>query len=209
MFLAPAILCGLVFWSTPTEAALVTIQIEAVVDSVWDEGDYLEVKINPGDIIGGSYTYDLLTPDSEPLAYTGIYEYDTPPAGISLNVGGFEFRTNPANVNFSVVILNDHPWFDPHINKDNYVVASNSNLNLSNGTSVDKIVWQLDDPTGNALSDDALPTTAPFLSDWQSNILSIGTLRRYGISAHVTSVIPEPCTMLFLGLGVLVLRKIS
>jgi len=44
MFLAIAILCGLIFRPTPTEAALITIEIEAVVDSVQDEGTTLKER---------------------------------------------------------------------------------------------------------------------------------------------------------------------
>ena len=44
MFLVIAILCGLIFRPTPTEAALITIEIEAVVDSVQDEGTTLKER---------------------------------------------------------------------------------------------------------------------------------------------------------------------
>jgi hypothetical protein len=40
---------------------------------------------------------------------------------------------------------------------------------LSNGLKVTLIDWALYDPTGNALSNDALLTTAPDLSDWKQS----------------------------------------
>ena len=62
--MAIAVLCGSALSPTGAQAALVTIQIEAVVDSVDDLFGYLEGNITPGDIITGSYTYDLSTPDT-------------------------------------------------------------------------------------------------------------------------------------------------
>jgi len=201
--LATAILCGLIFWPAPTRGALITIEIEAVVDSVEDERNYLEGKIKPGDIILGFYVYESTTPDSSPLdPVQGNYWHYAPPAGIALTVGGFNFMTDPFNIAFHVAIRNNSLSGD-----DSYWLASHNNLLLSNGTPVDSIWWQLNDNTGSALSSDALPTTFPFLGDWQANVLGIEADRRYGISAHVTSAIPDPCTIILLSIGGLFLRK--
>jgi hypothetical protein len=193
--------CGLFFWPLPAKATLITIQIEAVVDSVDDSGNYLEGQINPGDIITGFYTYESTTPDSNPLATIGRYEHHVPPHGIFLSVEGFDFETDPANVDFLIEITNDYP---PN---DDYFLLSHSNLPLSNGVLVDSISWWLYDPTGSALSTDALPVTAPLLNDWQGNHLRLEGDRTFLIDAHVTSAIPEPTTFLLLGLGGLLLRK--
>ncbi len=202
------VLCGLVLWPLPAEGTPITIEIEAVVDSVMDEGNYLEGKINPGDTITGFYIYESTTPDSNPSSPSiGRYEHYTPPHGIFLSVSGLDFETDLANVDFLVEVGNDHPWFDPSINKDHYLVRSYNNIPLSNGTLVDHISWQLDDPTGNALSSDDLPTTAPTLNDWQANHLRLEADRKYLVDAHVTSSIPEPATTLLFGLGGLLLRK--
>ena len=93
---------------------------------------------------------------------------------------------------------NDLPW------GDSYFFISFSNLALLNGTPVDYISWQLDDPTCNALSSDSLPTTAPVLDDWQSMFgLRISADRMWGIDGTVTSagLIPEPATLLLLCFG--------
>ena len=201
MFLVIGILCGLVFWPPGAQAALITIQIEAVVDSVWDEGDYLEGKIGPGDVISGFYVYESATPDSSPLdPVQGNYWHYAPPAGIALTVGGFNFMTDPFNIAFRVAIRNNAPG-------DVYSIGSSNNLPLSNGTPVQYFWWQLNDSTGSAFSSDALPTTFPLLDDWQANALHIDADRKYGITAHVTSAIPEPWTILLLGLGTMLLRK--
>ena len=204
-FLATAILCGVIFWPAPTRCALITIEIEAVVDSVWDASNYLEGKIRPADTMTGTYTCDSDTPDSATEEWLGKYEYSQAPYGMILEVGDFRFETAPEDVDFIIYVSNDR--LSPK--GDIYNIVSKSNLPLSNGTPVESIWWQLNDNTASALSSDALPTTFPFLNDWEANVLGIDAYRRYGISAHVTSAIPEPCTIILLGLGGLVLRKRS
>jgi len=204
----------------PAEAALITIEITAEVDSVRDEANYLEGKISPGDIITGSYTYESSTQDSSPIISVGDYWHYAPPCGISLGVGGFMFSTDPANIEFLVEIINDHPPFSS-INRDAYLLRSYNNLPLSNGTLVYDISWHLNDSTATALSSDALPTTPPILDDWSQSGLYISggfgteidpiTSRPpvFVFEAHVTSAIPEPATILLLTLGGLLLRKRS
>jgi hypothetical protein len=125
-----------------------------------------------------------------------------PPHGIFLSVSGFDFETDPTNVDFLVEIENDHPP------DDNYLLRSYNNIPLSNGTLVAHISWWLYDPTGSALSSTDLPVTAPVLTDWQSNHLDIhGEKGTFGFSAHVISAVPEPATLSLFGLVGLLLRK--
>jgi len=201
MVLAIAAFCALALSATGARAAVITIQIEAIVDTVWDDGNYLEGKIEPGDMITGFYVYESTTPDSSPLdPVQGNYWHYAPPAGIALTVGGFNFMTDPFNVAVHVAIRNDVP-------DDIYVIGSSNNLPLSNGTVVQSIYWQVNDPTRSAFSSDALPTTTPVLSDWERNHLRMYADRMWGVDAHVSSAIPEPTTILFLGLGAVLLKK--
>jgi hypothetical protein len=196
------------FFLPNVQAELIIINITATVDIVNDFGNYLEGKIHVGDTITGWYTYESTTVDSDLSDPTqGNYWHYASPAGISLTVGGFNFRTNPDNVNFLVSIGNNAS------EQDNYLVRSYNNLSLSNGTLVEGIDWQLDDHTQTAFSSDALPVTAPIpLSQWQYNDLILdGEHSGYGIDATVISaeVIPEPATLLLLGAGIMLLRKHS
>jgi len=192
---------AVVFYALPVNGALITVEIEAVVDSVWDAGNYLDGNIKVGDIITGWYTYDSDTPDSNPSAIGGRYEHHTPPHGIFLSVGGFDFQTDLTSVDFLIEITNNYPP------GDDYFLLSRNNVPLYSRASVYEISWWLYDPTGSALSSTALPENAPVLAQWGLNDLRIQSLRTFSIAAHVTSAVPEPTTILSLGLGALLLRK--
>jgi len=178
------------YQSNPTKSPdIITIKIEAQVTSVIDPSNLLEGKILVNDSITGKYTYDSATPDSDPDPHYGVYEYNSSTFGIELEVGGFVFKTNSSDVDFTITIANNFSY-----NWDLYTVESNNNSQLSNGLLVNSIAWGLIDTTGNALSSDALPTTAPVLSDWEENILFIygsspsNPYDMYFITANVTKV---------------------
>ena len=179
-------------------AQVITIGIEAVVKDVEDDDNHLEGRIKPGDLITGSYTYNTLTPDANPNGDTGDYWHNDAPYGISLNAGGFILETDPANVNFLVEILNRG-------NGDNYLLQSYNNVPLSNGVMGYHISWQLDDFSGQAISNTNLTDTAPVLANWES-LIGLNFSNKdldFFVLADVTSavVIPEPATLILLGLG--------
>jgi len=197
--------CVLTLVALPVQAELVTINIEGVVDTVEDDGYYLDGQIHIGDIITGWYTYDTDTPDTNPSDNVGDYEHSTSPYGVHLTVGGFTFMTDPTNVDFLLELVNDYP------SGDSYLFHSYNNLDLGNGASVDMITWDLDDSTGGTLYSDDLSQTAPNLASWDGNELRIhGERVGYLIDGHVTSAVPEPATILTLFVGAcMALRKRS
>ena len=211
MILATAILCGLILGPPGAQATLITIQIEAVVDDVQGPDNYLEGRIKVGDLITGRYIYDTDTPDSHPYSHIGRYEHYDYPCGISLSVAGLDFKTDPGNTYFVIQITNDNTVFYD----DTYVIESYRNLPLSDGTSVGSISWGLIDYSGTVISSPDLTATTPLLDDWDSDFLHFwagpGGGRGCGVVAHVTSavVIPEPGTILLLGLGGVALLRVG
>lgn len=190
----------------PAQATLITIEITAEVDAVYDPSGYLEGNIGVGDTITGTYSYESTTLDTNPSPYVGDYEHFASPAGIFLSVGEFDFTTDLANVAFLVEIINDYTSGGLH---DSYILRSYSNLPLSNEVSVDHISWSLRDSSATALSSTDLPTTAPVLDAWLSrNELRLeGERLGYIIDAHVTSAIPEPATIVLFAIGALLSRQ--
>lgn len=198
-----ALFVVLSFWTGSLQAEVVTIQLTAEITGIYDPADLLEGKFTAGDIITGSYIYDSSTQDLFPSnPRVGAYWHYAPPCGISLSTGSFVFQTNPDDVEFLVGIYN-------RSDGDGYLLRSYNNLLLSSGVEVDHISWQLDDYSATALSSDALPTTPPILEDWENNnlLIKFGDKGSSGISARVTTAVPEPATILLLALGSLLLTR--
>lgn len=177
---------------TPMSAncARVTIAITATVTVVDDFNNILNASIAVGDTIRGSYSYDSIAVDSNPLPQVGDYYYTTAPSGVRLTVNGLNFRTDPSNVAFLLELV------DNYLGRDNYVWHSYNNLFDISATGMfvsNHLDFQLDDPTQTAISSPALPKNPPRLSDWTQdvglNITSSGDNGSFFIRATVTSAV--------------------
>jgi len=202
------VMCGLFFCVPRADATLITISITAEVTGVYDRSGLFEGRINVDDIITGTYTYDTSTPDLNPDPTVGLYEHYDTPCGVSLNVGGFVFMTDPDNVDFLVEIRNNFLAVVPY---DSFEWISENNLPLSNGVSIAYIrLWlKARYPSLDALSSDALPTTALVVDDWETGAYDLLVVESRGdyFRGRLTSAIPEPATFLLLGFGGLALLR--
>ncbi len=183
-----------VLFSAPSaQAEWITIEISGSVTDVVDMG--LGNNFHFGDPVSGTYTFDSTTPYSYTPQGDGYWHY-TAPAGVSLNINGFNFQTNPDSVYFLITVVNDN------LGTDSYAIQSDVNLSF-NGDPVSTIAWYLHDSTGTALSSDALPLiTTSDLTKWDTNMLDIQVFKSL-IRAEITSaeVVPEPASAVLLGLG--------
>ena len=194
------------------QAAPITIQITGNVTSVGGYTEAIPDTIHADVPFTGTYTYDSLTPDSDASSQRGKYLHNSP-YGINLSLGGYEFKTAPNHVGqFKIGITNDDPTNGVH---DYYSVLSDENVsNPPVGFTINYISWVLGDTTHTALSSDALPVTAPVLTDWGGNVLTISGY--YGPDGHGLSIygtvtqavlIPEPLTSILMMMGVFFLRR--
>ncbi len=209
------VVSSICFCTHPVCAQFVTVGFSAEVYVIADNGPsagYLEGKVNLGDIITGTYTYDFSVVDSDPSPVFGIYANTNLSCGIFASVNGLDFRTDSTNANFLMTIINDNDGINNnYYSGDGYCIESFNNLPLSNGSSVDRISWILDDPDGTALLNDFLPLTPPVLENWRSKygLFIQGEDEGFRIEAQVITVtlIPEPASFLLLALGAVFIRK--
>ncbi len=174
-------------------ATPITVSITA---EIFDVNGSLSDIIDIGDIITGSYTYDSIATDSDPRSDVGIYNYDTMPYGITLNINDYVFQTDPDDVDFGVSVLYDYVM-------GGYSIMSSNNITTAPVGDY-SIKWSL---IGQGVSTSTdIPLVPPNLSFGDYNVLTIeGDSMPPLLGARVTSVevVPEPATILLLISGLL------
>jgi hypothetical protein len=186
-------------------AAIVTIAIEGVVDTVNDQGDLLEGKINIGDQITGIYSYDTSVLDTNPLDDVADYRQTGCDTCISFNINNVVFCSTSGSVNYLLEVVNNR------FGRDRYYVGSTGN-EPTDGIAIENIAWNLEDHTETALSDISLPLTTPLLSEWDINQLVVSGVQKpdasFSIYGHVTSatLVPEPIAIALIFTGGIIVR---
>jgi hypothetical protein len=153
--------CSLVLlalFAHPAFAGNLTVQMTGRVVTVNDPSNLLGSKVNLGQTVTGSYSYETTVPDQAPAnPELGIYKPASGQGNISLSVGPYTFDSDPVAL----------PWIyevavgASPIYPDNFVVQSGSNKPMANGVQVLLMRVELKESSITASSTDALPTTAP------------------------------------------------
>jgi len=166
----------------------ITMQFVARVDAVQDFTGRLGGVIGIGNIITGTYKYDIDAVDESSISSFGSYRHTAAPYGITLEVAGVTIQTDPNDVDFLVQVSDSRG--------DAFTVTSRNNLKFNGVVTIDQITWRLFDPTGAALNNTDLVDTPPVLTDWQSNSLFISggvpAEDDFSVGAHVTQIIRVP-----------------
>jgi len=170
-------------------SALKNFTFRGTVATVDDPSLRLDQSITNGAAIQGFYIFDPTTTDSNPDATVADYRHTNSACGITVQIGSHVFRTNPRKVDLIIELVNREA--------DSYLIRSYFNL-ADEPLPVGHIEWQLDDPTGTALTSVDLPLAPPNLANFQS--LSGLTLGSGGagletgffIRAHITAIEEAP-----------------
>lgn len=136
-----------------------TVEVKGRVASVDDPGNLLDGKIAYGQVVTGNYKYDIHVPDqtSDP----GLGVYPQPYGSVRLAVGSLVFESEPASGMAAGEVLVVPQ--SPNNNGALFIVTSETNKPLPDGTPVSQIQFQFEDPAGQVPATDALPVTAPNL----------------------------------------------
>jgi len=177
--------------SAITSAEPVTFEISATVYNVYDSAYALQGSVAMGDKITGTYTIDISAPDNDPNFEYGHYIFDVntpanPQLGFDLIVNSHSLKSDPT--------VSGHMYQAYTMNSysDHFGLSSWGNVPLSNGTKVDDIFMDLYDPSGQALSSDALSNQAPNVTAFEIHDLHIsGSSSNYDyyyIDAKIDSI---------------------
>lgn len=179
-----------------SKAEIKNFAFTGTISEVDDLGFLLDGSITNGTPFKGYYVFDAETVNSNPGDDPTVadYRHADPALGIVVHAGTYVFRTEPRQVDFLIELVN-RPEGDSHL-------LRSYNNTCSQPLVVDHIAWQLNDPTGAALTDVDLPTTPPDIAAFQSSLgLTVeggSSSKSYFIRGHVEkltevpAVIPDP-----------------
>lgn len=176
--------------ATTAKSEIKNFTFEGTISMVDDLGFMLDGSITNGASFEGFYTFDSTTTSSNPDPTVGDYRFTESTFGVVLKVGNYVFRTNPRHVDFLIEVVN-------RPGDDAYVIRSYNNV-CSQPLLVEHIAWQLNDPTGTAVTNASLPLTPPTLSSWPSQFgfdVSGGGFLGYLLRGTVNSVSEAPAVI--------------
>ncbi|GEM_PF-2941175 len=215
----------LLFAPRQANAYLISVDFTAEVSGIYDPRGYLTGHIGIGNIFSGTYSYETETPDTNTLPHIGDYRHVSSPYGVSFDINGYQFRTDPDNVDFILELGNDLPsskydfyLFHSYNNLFDLAVTPLPEPELSDLPPRNVVSFYLHDATGTALSSTEIPLEAPVLAEWTGRNYMIITSESdmfageyfYIIDANLLSVtpsapVPEPSTIILFTSGVAVL----
>jgi hypothetical protein len=156
-------------------ASAITVQVTGHVVEWGDSYGVFGGKMNLGQTITGTYTYDTDTLESG----LGYYRPSSPPANVTVSAGAFTFQSAPTS-GFEISIQQGAGPNSP----GGVQIYSFNNQPLPTGQAVEQIQFLFTDPSGQWPTSVALPTGAPTLQN-----LSASQVNIYGEYFNVVAVI--------------------
>ena len=189
---------GFVVSAHPALGRLITFEFAGEVTYVQDDNALLPDGVGLGSSFSGSYTFESTTPDSSPDRPTsGLYEGAI--VAVAGEVGHVVFA-GPTGTHNSISVLNDFiPGGFDHYAADAYVDFLSKTLKFS-------VTFR--DESGTVFLDDSLPLFPPP----RESLGPVGfwlnaSSEEFSMRGEVISLVPEPGTVVLVGLGVLLARR--
>jgi len=156
--------------STPASGSLIQQSFTIRIDSIRDDNNSFPgiTGALTSNVVGSYAFYD--TPDIQPDDLT-FGNYTQQPAGANINIGinGYNFSSDTAAEYALQVVTTDNytgRYPDPDSpSQDIFHLNSQAN-NLTNGVTINQILFELSDSTGVAHLSDSLITGAPILANY-------------------------------------------
>lgn len=146
--------------TTSSAAEFLTVEVRSRVTHLYDPGGVLGGQVTEGQLVTGTYKYDLQVPDQATDPHVGAYHQ--PYASLKLVAGTLVFESE----DFAGTPVARHVAVElsqPGNTAGMFRVESATNQPLPNGASVAGISFEFRDSTGQEPASDALPSTAPDL----------------------------------------------
>ena len=128
-----------------------------------DYNNLLGETVKVGDTFTGTLTYNLDSIDSNTFSTVGDYWHYTEPYGMSVDINGLTFKTDPSNTYFLAEVGNGIPV---GMSVEDAMVFRSYNNIFSVPSEDQHISWQMDDFSATALSNTDLPSSFN-LSSWE------------------------------------------
>ena len=194
--------------ASPALASPVTVAFTGVWTLVDDAGAVLGGAITPGSAFSATLVYDDATPDSNASPLYGNYTVAPAQLGFTVTSGGFTFSHVFGGLNEIDVL---------HPGTGDTVSLYAEGLAVSPSVGPIGFSWagfSLDDPSGTALSSDALTGVPWSMAAWSAGAMTIfadlddgNPLTYFDLEGDVTSLTatPEPGTAGLVGAGLALL----
>ncbi|MFC4311260.1 hypothetical protein ACFPN2_19330 [Steroidobacter flavus] len=159
----------------------VTVEVKARVTNVQDPAGMLGGQVTQGQLVTGSYKYDIHVPDDVSDPAFGYYVQ--PHASFKMAVGSLTFESDGVSTDRSVSV---QPSASPGNSLAFIQFMSQANKPLPNGTPVGQIAFAFQDSNGYEPASDAMPTAAPSLPSFNiSTAWVYGELNGQYYSVHM------------------------
>jgi hypothetical protein len=201
--LLAAIVGGIVVAALVESAAAypVTFEFAGEITYVQDDDGVLDGAVSVGTPFSGLYTFESTTPDRAPASLeVGIYYAITDFSG---QIGDFPFAFSMGSKGSNRISVRNGA---PGASSDGYAAASTADF----AGQVVGVSITLVDNTGRVFSDDSLPLFPPPLSRFDRREFEIRDgleIARLQLLGEITSLTPEPGTLVLLGLAAVLVGR--